>query len=111
MPIPDGAWPHAGQVTKLTLTERSWIKGSTRWADDLVRPTAVQSRRPGHALYVIARANRGQGPGTSYAGTEVPRTQLPQVPRAYDYGNSIAATRRTTAAAINITAKWSGGRR
>jgi len=30
---PDGAWPHAGQVTKLTLTECSWTKGSTRWAD------------------------------------------------------------------------------
>jgi len=69
VPIPDGAWPHAGQVTKLTLTERSWTKGSTRWA---VGPTAVQSRRPGHALYVIARANRGQGPGTSYAGIQVP---------------------------------------
>jgi hypothetical protein len=47
-----------GQITELTLTGRSWTKGSM----------AVQSARPGHDYQVIMGPGSREGPGTRYAG-------------------------------------------
>ena len=57
-----------GQITELTLTGRSWTKGSM----------AVQSARPGHDYQVIMGPGSREGPGTRYAG----RTQRRKYPAA-----------------------------
>ena len=46
----------AGQITELTLTGRSWTKGSKM---------AVQSARPGHDIYIIMEpgSREVRGPG------------------------------------------------
>jgi hypothetical protein len=48
-----------GQVTELTLTGRSWTKGSMM---------AVQSARPGHSRYVIMELGSREGAGDHVCG-------------------------------------------
>jgi len=59
-----------GVVYRPTLTGRSWTKGSSQMGRRLVGPTAVQSRRPGHALYVRTRGELGETPRPRYAGSK-----------------------------------------
>ena len=59
-----------GSVYRATLTGRSWTKGSSQMGRRLVGPMAVQSRRPGHALYVRTRGDPGEAPRPRYAGSK-----------------------------------------
>ena len=76
-----------GSVYRPTLTGRSWTKGSSQMGRRLVGPTAVHSRRPGHALYVRTRGEPGETPRPRYAGskatpgTTTARTVAPRGPR------------------------------
>src|SRR5262249_8782105 len=84
-----------GSVYRPTLTGRSWTKGSSQMGRRFVRPTAVHSRRPGHALYVRTRGEPGETRRPRYAGSKVtPGTTTART--VEPPGPSLAVTERST---------------